>query len=273
MSAAAKLPEHPFAIFGAGPYRFVGLETTEDRQATNAAASAAGLPYTTNMCGGSCDLCGQAIWNVFTFATADDRKFKVGCDCAEKAGEGQAVRDGKRERIANLRDGERRERMAAERRTREEREDGERAANFLLGHGSLTDNELAEKIVADREAAQQARRDASRHFGTVGERITGVELRYEGKYAFETLYGIQKLPRTHARSEYSHEAAALGSINEINSTDWLVIAADGKYVLELEMLPGESAAVAEARFDAAEDTPGPERAAEILRQYVAEMRS
>jgi hypothetical protein len=178
-------PVHPFARFGAGPYTFVSLETTEDREEKNAAAERSGLPFTTNMCGGSCDLCGTAIWNVYTFATAEGRKFKVGCDCAEKAGERHLVREGDRMHRDAKRAEKTRERMETERRTREQRLESERVANDAAGHGRLTNDELAAKIVADREAAMQARRDASRHIGTIGERIKSVLVRYEGCYRLE----------------------------------------------------------------------------------------
>lgn len=177
---------HPFAVFGPGPYTFVSMETTDDRQAANAAAASAGLPFTTNMCGGSCDLCGTAIWTVCRFKTADGRVFKVGSECATKAGESAQVRQAKRDR--------KREVAAAEfRRTQAERLEAERDANERLGHGRLTNNELAEKVEADRKAAQQARRDASRHFGTVGTRAKNIELRYEGHYTFDTAFGYQTL--------------------------------------------------------------------------------
>jgi hypothetical protein len=177
---------HPFAIFGAGPYTFARMQTTEDREALNAAAAAAGLPFTTNMCGGSCDLCGTAIWCVFWFRTADGREFKVGSECAQKAGEGGQVKQAKRDRKREVYE-------AQARATREQRLESERDANEALGHGRLTNDELAAKIEADREAAQQARRDASRHFGTVGERVKKVELRYEGSYGYESAFGIQRL--------------------------------------------------------------------------------
>jgi hypothetical protein len=186
-------PVHPFARFGAGPYSFVSLETSEDREEKNAAAERARLPFTTNMCGGSCDLCGTAIWNVYTFATADGRKFKVGCECAEKAGEGHLVREGKQVRRESQRADARRERAETERRTREDRLESERVANDAAGHGRLTNDELATKVVADREAAMQARRDASRHFGTVGKRSKKVTLRKEGVYAYESAYGWQRI--------------------------------------------------------------------------------
>lgn len=194
MSAAETQPaSHPFSVFGPGPYTFVGLETTDDRQAANAAAMNSGLTYTTNMCGGSCDLCGHEIWNVFTFKTATGRKFKVGCDCAEKAGEGHQVREGKRLHAAGLRADARREYMETECRSRDARLEAERDYNESLGHGRLTNDELVAKIEADREAEKQARRDASRHIGKPGERIKNVLLRYEGIYSYESAYGWQHL--------------------------------------------------------------------------------
>lgn len=186
MTDTAAATTHPFSRFGQGPYTFARMETKEDREALNAAAASAGLPYTTNMCGGACDLCGTPIWNVFWFRTADGTEFKVGCDCADKAGEGDQVRKARRDR--------KREAAEAETRIRtEQRLEAERDANEAAGHGRLTDDELVAKIKADREAAQQARRDASRHFGAVGERVRKMDLRFEGEYVFETYYGWQAL--------------------------------------------------------------------------------
>jgi hypothetical protein len=172
--------EHPFARFGTGPYVFVGLQTIEDREALNRASESAGLPYTTNMCGGSCELCGTAIWNVFTFETSCGKRFKVGCECATKAGEGNQVKDGIKARKREIRD-------ESERANREERLEAQRVANGLLGHGRVTNEELVLLIEAQRKAAIQALREASRHFGTVGERVRNVELRYEGHYAVENM--------------------------------------------------------------------------------------
>jgi hypothetical protein len=179
-------PVHPFARFGAGPYSFVSLETSEDREEKNAAAERAGLPFTTNMCGGSCDLCGTAIWNVYTFATAEGRKFKVGCECAEKAGEREQVREAKKAR-------KREQAEESARVIRDVRLDAERDQNEALGHGRLTNDEMVAAVDAARKQAQQARRDASRHIGTVGERMKGIALRYEGHYMSEGLYGVSVL--------------------------------------------------------------------------------
>lgn len=68
----------------------------------------------------------------------------------------------------------------------------------VAGHGRLTNDELVAAIEAARKAEIQRRREASRHFGTVGGRVgvkapkgqpKGVELRYEGHYATEGMYG------------------------------------------------------------------------------------
>lgn len=181
LSAAQRL-----ASLGPAPYTFVSMETADDREAANTAAAAAGLPFTTNTCGGSCDLCGTSIWNVFRFRCADGTVFKVGCDCADKVQLGDQVKQARRDRRKS-------EREAAYRRSVEERLEAERNANEAAGDGRLTNDELQAKIREEREAAEQARRDASRHFGSVKERVRKVALRYEGHYAFESYYGIQVL--------------------------------------------------------------------------------
>lgn len=76
---------HPFAAMGPGPYRLVGMQDTAARAEIQTANESMGLAFTTNLCGGACDLCGTAIWNVFIFKCADGTKFKTGEVCAEKA--------------------------------------------------------------------------------------------------------------------------------------------------------------------------------------------
>lgn len=76
---------HPFSHLGPAPYRFLGFEDTDTRKALNSHLRAEGQVYTTNMCGGSCDHCGTAIWNVFRFRAANGVEFKVGSTCQEKA--------------------------------------------------------------------------------------------------------------------------------------------------------------------------------------------
>ena len=76
---------HPFAHLGPAPYRVIGVQTTQDREAAASHARGQGLTYTTNMCGGSCDHCGTAIWDVYTIEAANGCRFKVGSTCVEKA--------------------------------------------------------------------------------------------------------------------------------------------------------------------------------------------
>jgi hypothetical protein len=74
-------PRHPFAHLGPGPYRFLGLETTECREELNRDREREGLVFTTNLCGGSCDHCGTSIWDVYRFQCADGTRFKLGSSC------------------------------------------------------------------------------------------------------------------------------------------------------------------------------------------------
>jgi hypothetical protein len=83
------------AGLGKSPYKYVG--TTQERfQACQ------GAPI---QCGTSCDYCGQGIVFTMHFCSADGKRFKVGCDCAEKSGDVGLVNLAKREtRRAKLAD-------------------------------------------------------------------------------------------------------------------------------------------------------------------------
>ena len=72
------------AGLGKAPFKCVGFSTTSDRIALNRYCQGHGLTYTTNMCGGTCDYCGTAIWNVFRIRSSDNKEFVVGCDCVLK---------------------------------------------------------------------------------------------------------------------------------------------------------------------------------------------
>ena len=90
---------HPLAVFGAGPYRFVSFSCTEMRAGIQRERESNGLSFTTNLCGGSCDLCGQEIWDVYTFiAVGSMRRFVLGCDCAELVFDPTLARDRHEER-------------------------------------------------------------------------------------------------------------------------------------------------------------------------------
>lgn len=102
-----KGPEHIFSQLAQPPYRFVGLETTEDRAALNSHRKAEMLTYTTNLCGGSCDACGTAIFDVYRFLGADGKGFKLGSSCMKKVGPKftqRALSDANAARLAKERD-------------------------------------------------------------------------------------------------------------------------------------------------------------------------
>lgn len=85
-TTAPKMHKFEAAGLGAFPYRYVGMETSEDREQTNREREANGQMFTTNHCT-SCDYCATAITNAFWFESADGKRFKVGSDCVEKVGD------------------------------------------------------------------------------------------------------------------------------------------------------------------------------------------
>lgn len=220
----AETISHPFAVFGPAPYHFVSLETTEDRELANSARRANGLSYTTNMCGGTCDLCGTSIWNVFTFEAANGERFRVGCDCADKAGEGHLAKAGRRHHNREI--AERREHLK-----REERLAAEREYN-------LADPEIAEGLTNEEvsywrrtlfELEEVLLRMSSRHFGTVGQRVKSIEVVYEGVFGFETMFGIKRIYRFRTRGGDALVWFTMGSLCGIRDVgDVITIAATVK---------------------------------------------
>lgn len=79
---------HVFEAAGLGkaPFKFIGLETSNDREAVNMERKNAGQIYTTNFCT-SCDYCSQSIQNAYCVESSDGKRFKVGCDCIKKTGD------------------------------------------------------------------------------------------------------------------------------------------------------------------------------------------
>ena len=76
---------HPFSHLGPAPYEFIGSETKEERADKLQAQSLMIDQSDGNLCAGSCDHCGTAIFDVYRFRAADGTVFKVGSTCQEKA--------------------------------------------------------------------------------------------------------------------------------------------------------------------------------------------
>lgn len=87
MCEVKKIHEFERVGLGKAPFTFVGFSSTSDRAASNSYLEKNGYLFTTNLCGGTCDYCGKAIFNVFRLRSADGKEFVVGCDCVAKAGD------------------------------------------------------------------------------------------------------------------------------------------------------------------------------------------
>lgn len=175
---------HPFSVFGPAPYRFVSLETADDREAEQSYRRGAGLTYTTNLCGGACDLCGTAIFNVYTFEAANGRRFKVGCDCAEKAGEGEACKAGKRTHDREARDRATKAEIAA-------RLQAERDRNLAEIGEAITNAERFDLTKAMQAFEDALVRAGSWHIGDLGKRIKRIAVRLERRFTIETMWGYK----------------------------------------------------------------------------------
>ena len=79
---------HLFELAGLGiaPFRVIGIQTASDRRWVQKERENNGQTFTTNYCT-TCDYCGTAIQNAFQVLSADQKQFKVGCDCLAKVGE------------------------------------------------------------------------------------------------------------------------------------------------------------------------------------------
>lgn len=87
LAADASAPIHAFERAGLGkaPYTFLG-HSREVYQAIPGDPSCPIQPA------GSCDYCGQGIYDQFRFRSADGRTFKVGCDCVRRAGDAGMIK-------------------------------------------------------------------------------------------------------------------------------------------------------------------------------------
>lgn len=232
---------HPLEGLAKGPYTFLGLETQENRVLEATFAREAGRPYTTNThCGGSCDLCGMAITNVYRFRGADGRAFKLGCDCAELGFANtpemlKAVKEAKNERRRALRQASQAESRAkrAERRQAEQvslQAKQEAAASKLRaehpewftwtaalaeleGFSGTIGREFGDCIdrgfalsankvaLLERLYKQECQPDPG-HYGSPGTREKNVPVTCEAKTLLDTQFGITRLYKF--RTESGH---------------------------------------------------------------------
>lgn len=109
-----------YGVLGRAPYTVLGFQGTADRAGEQREREAAGLTFTSNLCGGTCAVCGQAIFNVYRIRSADGVEFKVGPDCVAKSGDA-----GLRRRVAS-------DKYANAKRLRKAREAAREAAAKLL---------------------------------------------------------------------------------------------------------------------------------------------
>jgi hypothetical protein len=138
---------HVFERAGLGlkPFKCVGFEVMKYQ-------ACQGAPIQPGTC---CDYCGTGIMNVFWIVSSDGRKFKVGCDCVYKTGDGglvKEVKDRQRQHNRELR-AARNARKAEERKARREALEPELRTAFLAKHPGLaeafeTDHEIIRDIKA-----------------------------------------------------------------------------------------------------------------------------
>lgn len=79
-TTVTKIHKFEAAGLGKAPFKYVGY-SREVYQAIPGDPSCPIQP------GGSCDYCGQAIYDQFKVKSADGKVFKVGCDCIAKVGD------------------------------------------------------------------------------------------------------------------------------------------------------------------------------------------
>lgn len=96
IASPAAAPVHRFEAAGLGTAPF----TLESFQVSKWQA----CPGAPIQAGSSCDYCGQAIMLVFVLRGADGRRFKVGCDCVEKAGDAGLINAVRAQRQAHTRE-------------------------------------------------------------------------------------------------------------------------------------------------------------------------
>ena len=214
MQTQAQTEIHPFARFGAGPWRCIAVSETKHQDAPGCPVRA----------GGTCDVCGTCIMYVYTFRCSTGETFVTGCDCAQKAGAeyGKQCRTAMREWRSAVRGSIT---AAARAKVRAEREEAMRATvaklredhadwfewcSVLEAEGDAFGRSIARDFVdvlgkgislTEKQAELLAqiyrahlRRNAG-HFGEVGQRLKAMAVTYEGFAAYETSFGITRVYR------------------------------------------------------------------------------
>jgi hypothetical protein len=87
--SAVRGKEHAFSRLGQYPYRYIGY--SENKLVTSGTRDV--KPGT------SCDYCATAIVDAYHFRSADNREFKVGCECVKKADDAGLINAIERDRL------------------------------------------------------------------------------------------------------------------------------------------------------------------------------
>ena len=202
---------HPFnrTGHGPGPYKCTGYA-----ERVHANGDGTFKP------GSSCDVCGTGIRHVFFFRSSTGVTFKVGCDCAQKAGReyGRACRMARRDALWQAASAERKAQAEANRAAREAREAAAlRAAHpdWFAGAAELAQdgrNDFARSFGSDMlgrlekgfepserqlpmllSLIAEHRRPVGGHVGKVGTRLRDVVVTYVHHIAFDGQWGTTRI--------------------------------------------------------------------------------
>jgi len=127
-ATTAEPARHPFDRAGLGkpPYKFLGMISKSYQACPGAPVQP----------GGSCDYCGQGIFDQYHVQSADGRRFKVGCDCIAKASKTASLFPSQRALDKAVRDAK-----TAKRHAREQ-------ARIVEGFAWIDSPEIAAKLAA-----------------------------------------------------------------------------------------------------------------------------
>lgn len=215
-AAAAVQWVHPFerAGFGRAPYRVTGYDLRKFQ-------ACQGAPV---QCGTSCDICMNGIMHVYLVTSSDGVTFKVGCDCVLKTRD-TALSAGMRVARREFVNRDYWAKVKAERAAREaKKEEKRRAAAIEYAFGldllfalvfnaksdyesrlfmrlgrALSDGDVPELYGEDESDQRESGAfwtavhilsvGASKHFGTVGQRVRKLRVTFIREAIFEGFYG------------------------------------------------------------------------------------